>query len=128
MLRSLFWGALGALASMSPGFTDTSGKTSHPYVLAAIAESHGYGLWLTAPDGGCRSVRYVVTDGGARLGFSRSLRPGEGAVVRIGHGFAQGDHILDIIGVGCDDPPAEARRVRLGKPSPDHGGRVRQGD
>jgi hypothetical protein len=124
MLRSLFWGVLGACASMSPGYSDTSIKVSYPYILAATTEVHSYGLWLRAPAKGCRSVRYVVTADGARLGFSGPLTPGEGAVVRIGYGFAQGDHTLSITGFGCGDPPGEARRVLLGKPSPDHGWRA----
>jgi hypothetical protein len=124
MVRSLVWGALGAFASLSPVFSDTFINASHPYVLAATDDAHSYGLWLAAPQHGCRSVRYVVTAHGARLGFTGPLGPGEGAVVRIGRGFVQGEHALAITGVGCGAPPAEARRVRLGKSSPDHAWRA----
>ena len=125
MLRALFWGGLGALASLAPVLADTSVKSSFRYVLAATTEAHTYGLWLAAPAKGCRSVRYVVTAGGARLGFSGPLAPGEGVVVRIGRGFAEVPHNLAITGVGCDQPPAQAWRIRLGKPSPDHSWRAR---
>jgi hypothetical protein len=120
MLRSLFWGGLGAFASLAPVFADTSVKVSFPYLLAATTEAHSYGLWLTAPAEGCRTVRYVVTADGARLGFSGPLAPGEGVVVHIGRGFAEGVHHLAITGIGCDRAPAETRRIRLGRPSPDH--------
>ncbi|MES2146102.1 MAG: hypothetical protein V4516_17535 [Pseudomonadota bacterium] len=120
MLRPLFWGVLGALASMSPVSADTSVKVSFPYILAATTEAHSYGLWLAAPKAGCRTVRYVVTAEGTRLGFSGPLAPGEGAVVRIGQGFAAGRHALAITAYGCTRPPAATRRVRLAKPSPDH--------
>jgi hypothetical protein len=120
MVRFLFWGGLGALASLAPACAETSARFSHPYVLAATAEAHDYGLWLAAPAAGCRVVRYVVMADGARLGFSGPLAPGEGVIIRIGDGFTEGDHHLAITAVGCAFPPSSARRVLLGKPSPDH--------
>ena len=124
MFRFLSGAGLGALASLAPAFADPSKAISHPYVLVATAEAHSYGLWIAAPAAGCRSVRYVVTSLGARLGFTGPLGPGDGAVVRIGRGFAQGDHRLVITAIGCNHPPAEARRVLLAKPSPDHAWRA----
>lgn len=120
MLHSLVLGGLGALAFMAPAFAEDVLQGSHAFVLAATADTHSYGLWLAAPQSDCRVARYMVTADGARLGFSAPLGPGEGAVIRIGRGFAIGAHDLTITSLGCISPPAEARRVLLGKSSPDH--------
>jgi hypothetical protein len=123
MFRSLLLGALCAFSPFLPhtaGASDERVQTSHPYILTATAAIHRYGIWLVAPDHGCRPVRYVVSLHGRRLGFSAPLHAGQGEVVRIGKGFSAGLHALDITGLGCDRPPALARRVLLAKTSPDH--------
>jgi hypothetical protein len=45
-------------------------------------------------------------------------------VVRIGGGYPMGEHALQIRSAGCPVRPVTVRRVRLGKPSPDHGWRA----
>ncbi len=120
MLRSLFLGGLGAFALVGSSFADDFARPSYPYRLSASAESQRYGIWLVAPVEGCRKVRYVVASGRGRLGLSPTLQSGQGVVIHIGKGFAFGEHALAITGFGCDGPPAEVRRVLLGKASPDH--------
>jgi hypothetical protein len=124
MFRSLFVGTLGVAALGVSAFADTVSvsRPSYPYVLSATADTHSYGLWLTAPASGARAVRYIVVLDQARLGASPPLRPGEGAVIRIGRGFAEGDHALAITCIGCEVAPPKARRVILGRSSPDHSG------
>jgi hypothetical protein len=93
--------------------------------LHSVSETKAYGLLLAAPAEGCRRVRYRVEGADAQpLGQTPPLSPGEIAVVRIGKGFAEGEHTLTIAVDGCRVLPAKARRVTLAKTSPDHGWRA----
>ncbi|MFN6952349.1 MAG: hypothetical protein ACK4NE_07125, partial [Albidovulum sp.] len=51
---------------------------------------------------------------------SPPLAPGELAVIRLGRGFPQGENQVTIASIGCDVPPAEARRVILANTGHDH--------
>jgi hypothetical protein len=96
------------------------------YLLISVSETRSYGLLITAPEVGCRRVRYRIEDQTAAfLGHTPPLAPGELAVVRMGRGFAEGDHKLTIASEGCTVRPAATRRVTLAKLSPDHGWRDR---
>jgi hypothetical protein len=92
--------------------------------LQSLSETKSYGLLLEAPEGDCRHVRYRVTSASAEfLGHTPPLGPGEVAVVRMGRGFSEGDHVLTIGAEGCAARPVLTRRVTLSKASPDHGWR-----
>lgn len=120
-MKALFCaGVCVAIALSGPVSAETQKRSETDFVLTASSDLRSYGVWISAPAEGCRIVRYVVASAGRTLGHSPPLRPGDGALIRIGRGFAMGDHVLDVTGIGCDDPPAEARRVLLGKSSPDH--------
>ncbi|MFN5998052.1 MAG: hypothetical protein ACK47C_05390 [Paracoccaceae bacterium] len=94
------------------------------YLLTSASETRSYGILIAAPDAGCRHVRFRVEDATATyLGRTPTMEPGELAVVRMGKGFAKGDHFLMIGAEGCDVRPAATRRVTLAKQSPDHGWR-----
>lgn len=117
-------GVLAAFFGATPVFCQTLADPGSTYVLRATSDTRSYGLWVSAPEDNCRMVRYAVRSGATLLGHSPPLRPGDGAVIRIGRGFSVGEHVLDVTGIGagigCDAPPAETRRVLLGKTSPDH--------
>jgi hypothetical protein len=118
-----------ALCAASPVFTDTPpcGGAQCPQVfkLISVSEAKSYGLLLEAPAGDCRRVRYSIRTASARfLGHTPPLGPGEVAVVRMGRGFAEGDHDLTIAADGCAAQPMTTRRVTLAKTSPDHGWRA----
>jgi hypothetical protein len=93
------------------------------YLLSSSSETAAYGLLVVAPATGCAATR-VLVQGPAGAWRSRSLRPGEVAVVRMGRGFRPGDHRLVLSGTGCGDSPWPVRRVVLGKAGPDHGWRA----
>lgn len=120
MKALLFAGVCAAFAMSAPVCSEPQQRSVTDFVLTASSDLRSYGVWVAAPAKGCRVVRYVVASAGRTLGHSPPLRPGDGALIRIGRGFAMGDHVLDVTGIGCDDPPAEARRVLLGKSAPDH--------
>ena len=94
--------------------------------LTSVSDDARYGLLVTSPaDIACGSVQFIVSDmRRGVVGRTRALRPGEMQVVRIGQGYAPGDHDLQITASGCPVQPAQVRRVRLGKASPDHGWRA----
>jgi hypothetical protein len=95
------------------------------YRMTSLSATRAYGLLIAAPDTGCRHVRFRVQDLAAGfLGQTPPLAPGELAVVRMGRGFATGDHVLTIASEGCVARPAATRRVTLTKHSPDHGWRA----
>ena len=95
------------------------------FSLASVSASRSYGVLLAAPENGCARVRYLVESAtGARLGQSGPVGPGEVAVVRVGAGFAEGRHVLQIATVGCVAPPDQTRQVSFRKVSPDHGWRA----
>ncbi len=95
------------------------------FELQSVSDAKSYGLLIEAPEAGCRKVRYVVRDAAAGfLGHTPALEPGDIAVVRMGRGFAAGDHDLTVKAKGCGLRPAVTRRVTLGKPSPDRGWRA----
>lgn len=95
------------------------------FSLQSVSEAKSYGLLLEAPAGKCRRVRYSVKSASAEfLGQTPPLGPGDIAVVRVGRGFSQGDHVLTIAAEGCADRPVGTRRVTLAKASPDHGWRA----
>ncbi len=93
-----------------------------PLVLTSASPATSYGVLVMAPDSGCPASRVVVRANGHSW-KSATLAPGQLAVVRMGHGFAAGDHALAIETLGCDQPALAARRVVLAKLSPDHGWR-----
>ena len=94
------------------------------FPLASVSEVKSYGILLAAPDQGCVRVRFrVETAARGFLGHTPPLAPGEMSVVRIGHGFAEGQTLLRIVAEGCATAPALVRRVTLAKGSPDHGAR-----
>ncbi len=91
------------------------------YRLTSASVARSYGILLVAPEEGCRWVRFRVADARAvHLGQTPPLAPGELAVVRLGKGFTEGDHLLSIDAIGCDARPSATRRVLLAKRSPDH--------
>jgi hypothetical protein len=95
------------------------------YRLTSTSELRSYGVLITAPDTGCRHVRFRVDrDGAAFLGHTPPLGPGELAVVRMGRGFVEGTHDLTISSEGCAARPAATRRVTLAKAAPDHSWRT----
>jgi hypothetical protein len=126
MTKALLLAGLG-LALASPVAADTAFCRSGcgtSYRLTSASETRSYGILIAAPDIGCRHVRFRVEDATATtLGQTPPLAPGELAVVRMGRGFAAGDHVLTIASVGCTTSPAATRRVTLAKGSPDHGWR-----
>ena len=77
-------------------------------------------------DGSTVNVRPVRVEDAAAvfLGHTQPLAPGELGVVRMGEGFAAGEHELTIAAEGCYTRPAATRRVTLAKLSPDHGWRA----
>ncbi len=93
--------------------------------LVSVAESKSYGLLIGAPRQGCKRVRFrVETLAHVLLGKTPVLRSGEVAVLRLGHGFAEGTNILLVTAEGCNALPSQARRVTLHKTAPDHGWRA----
>ena len=99
-------------------------QADETYILTSISEGRSYGLLVVAPIEGCRAVRYLIREKGRLLGRSPPLAPGELAVVRLGRGFAEGEHRLEIVAAGCSVGNAAVRRVVLAKTSPDHGWRA----
>jgi hypothetical protein len=92
--------------------------------FASVSDSRSYGLLIAAPETGCRHIRFRVEGAGNLLGQTPPLGPGELAVVRIGHGFPEGENLVTVASVGCNAEPAAWRRVVLAKLSPDHGWRA----
>jgi hypothetical protein len=118
---ALIW-ATAALADQIPCTDQTCRQVFH---LTSVSETKSYGLLLAAPAQGCARVRFrVETLARVFLGHTPALAPGELAIVRIGHGFAEGGTELLIAAEGCPSPPALMRRVTLAKRSPDHGARA----
>jgi hypothetical protein len=120
-----FWAGLRAafctfFVFARPGFCDVLPPQPVAYVLSVYSETRSYGLWVTAPAKGCRTVRYTVASQQTFLGRSPPLRAGDSAMIHLGQGFALGDHVLAVTAIGCDEPPAVARRVLLGKAGHDH--------
>jgi hypothetical protein len=118
-----------ALFATSPVFADTlpcrGERCPQVFTLISVSEAKSYALLLEAPAGDCRRVRYSIRTASARfLGHTPPLGPGEVAVVRMGRGFAEGDHDLTIAADGCSAQPLTTRRVTLAKTSPDHGWRA----
>jgi hypothetical protein len=92
------------------------------YSLTSTSETRRHDLLIAAPETGCHRVRFRVEGVVAGfLGHTPPLAPGELALVRVGRGYAAGDHQLTIAAEGCSVPPAATRRVTLAKLSPDHG-------
>jgi hypothetical protein len=120
MLTRFRAGLLATVLSAYPALSETPAVPSPVYILSVHSESRSYGLWVTAPETGCHTVRYVVASQSTFLGHSPPLQAGDSAMIRLGRGFSLGDHVLDVTGIGCDLPPASARRVVLGKESHDY--------
>jgi hypothetical protein len=114
-MKSLF--AWLSLWLASPALSDTAG-----FVLTSTSDTASYAVLVMAPETHCAASRVVLSSGGASW-KSPTLAPGELAVVRIGSGFAPGDHAVRMQVLGCDQPAFAARRVILSKHSPDHGWR-----
>ncbi|MES2915332.1 MAG: hypothetical protein V4753_09465 [Pseudomonadota bacterium] len=115
---------LALAASAAAETTDCRSDCGTSWRLNSTSETRSYGILIAAPDSGCRHVRFRVEDAAATiLGQTPPLEPGELAVVRMGNGFAKGDHLLTIAALGCKTGPAATRRVTLAKRSPDHGWR-----
>ncbi|NJM82775.1 MAG: hypothetical protein HC844_09965 [Tabrizicola sp.] len=127
MQRLLLAGLFSLAAHMSlaeePAWRGESGPTL--YRLTSVSDQKAYGLLLAAPAESCKRVSYRVADAsGGHLGHTPPLLPGELAVVRMGRGFSEGEHLLRIEARGCAAGPAASRRVVLAKTSPDHGWRA----
>ena len=113
------------------GFALCSPLSSDParaetlFRLTSVSDSTSYGLLVVAPEQGCAAARVVIetTRGKWR---SPSLVAGQVAVVRMGRGFAAGEHELRVQTAGCLAEAHAARRVVLGKISPDHGWRAKR--
>jgi hypothetical protein len=126
LFRLLLSGVVLALAQgvQAQATCDAKGCPT-PFDLTSTSESRSYGVLIAAPDVGCRRVRFrVETKDAGFLGHTPPLAPGELGVVRVGRGFAAGEHPLTIASEGCETPPAATRRVTLAKLSPDHGWRA----
>ncbi|MFN3575990.1 MAG: hypothetical protein ACK4TJ_03215 [Tabrizicola sp.] len=90
-------------------------------LFASTSDNRSYGLLVAAPETGCDRVRFRIEhDRAGVLGQSPPLAPGELAVIRLGRGFPQGANRVTIASIGCDAPPAEARRVILANAGHDH--------
>jgi hypothetical protein len=99
-------------------------RADQTVVVASHSDRAVLGLLVTAPEAGCATTRILVEAGGRTLA-SRPLRPGQIAIIRLGPGFAVGDHALTLRGVGCAGSAVfAARRVVLAKASPDHAWRA----
>jgi hypothetical protein len=112
----------GPVLARDVGCGRTACETSVSF--QSISALRSYGLLIAAPDSGCRHVRFRVKTGETLLGNTPPLAPGELAVVRLGHGFPEGENRVTVASVGCDAPPAATRRVVLAKIAPDHGWRA----
>jgi hypothetical protein len=93
------------------------------FTLTSFSESTRYGVLVVAPEQGCVASR-VVIETARGTWRSSTLASGQVAVVRLGHGFATGEHELRVQTAGCRTEAHAARRVVLGKTSPDHGWRA----
>ncbi len=115
----------GLLALLVLPSVTTASETDPGWTFHSVSDQRSYAIYMVAGgDAGCNLVRYRVTDGRRMLAETHLVAPGEAVVVRIGSGFAQGAHNLKIRAIGCPQPPALARRIALGKRSPDHGWRA----
>lgn len=127
-MKAIVLAGLGVCVACPAIATEPECKTvhcEHHFHLQSVSETKRYGLLLEAPASDCLKVRYrVLTDAAVFLGHTPPLSPGEIAVVRMGRGFVEGDHLLTIAAEGCAVRPGTARRVTLAKPSPDHGWRA----
>ena len=96
------------------------------YTLQSLSLAKSYGVLVVVPkEAKCDVVRFRVHGTGRRnLGTTPPLLPGQVAVLRMGRGFAPGEHDLLIESSGCALHPSEARRVILGRASHDHSWRV----
>ncbi|MGL4236987.1 MAG: hypothetical protein ACRCSW_13020 [Tabrizicola sp.] len=93
--------------------------------FTSISDTRSYGLLIAAPDAGCHHVRFRIEGPGAVfLGHTPPLAPGELAVVRMGRGFPEGEHVVTIASIGCATHPSATRRVTFAKAAPDHGWRA----
>jgi hypothetical protein len=116
---------ISAQADHSTGQDCRSNGCATSVRFTSISDTRSYGLLVAAPDTGCGRVRFRIEgEGAAFLGHTPPLAPGELAVVRMGRGFAAGEHRLTIASVGCAAHPSATRRVTLAKVAPDHGWRV----
>ncbi|MFN3993420.1 MAG: hypothetical protein ACK4IU_11000 [Tabrizicola flagellatus] len=119
------------LALANPAHADTDPRSCTPpgcrttVLFASTSDSRSYGLLVAAPEAGCDRVRFRIEhDRAGVLGQSPPLAPGELAVIRLGQGFPQGENLVTIASIGCDMPPAEARRVILANSGHDHSWRA----
>ncbi|MGL5009141.1 MAG: hypothetical protein ACRC6I_04620 [Paracoccaceae bacterium] len=96
------------------------------FTLSSVSSTARYGVLVqTAATPDCTTVQFVIADGAAGVvGQTMALQPGAVQVVRIGAGYAEGEHALRVTASGCQAQPAVLRRVTLGKRSPDHGWRA----
>jgi hypothetical protein len=96
------------------------------FVLHSASDARTYGVLMTLPvDAPCAVARVVVLDIDNRtLGQSDLLMPGEQGRVRLGRGFAEGEHRLRLHVSGCAAQAVMVRRITLNKASPDHGWRT----
>ena len=92
--------------------------------FAVPTETRRYGVLVRAPKTlSCPQVRYRIETVG-RATVSAALGPGELQLVRLRQGLARGQAVLRVTAIGCPDLPAVARRVLLGRVSPDHSWRA----
>ena len=125
MFRALFL-ALGLGFGLPQGsgadpVRQTLGVTLHFFVSDGQMRQ---GVLVQAPRSlGCQMVRYRVEGAGAAL-VSAALGPGEVQILRLRGPAVPGQAVLRVSPVGCAAPPVLARRVILGRASPDHGWRA----
>lgn len=94
------------------------------FSLTSTSEAASYAVLVMAPEAGCLASRVVLRGNGGSW-RSKTLAAGEIGIVRVGRGFAVGNHRFVATTAGCAENATMGRRVVLGKRSPDHGWRGR---
>lgn len=87
--------------------------------FTSTSDSRDYGLFVVAGEGDCPATRYMILGEGVEA-ISQTLTPGESAILRLGSGYAPGEHSLTLSAVGCALPLAATRMVLLDQISPGH--------
>lgn len=119
------WGLLAFGLAVLPQTASAEPMMPRDFPLTSVSDRARYGLLIASPDAvPCSAVQFIIRDGAGVIGRTQALQAGEVQVVRIGQGFAAGEHALQIAASGCPVQSVAVRMVRLGKPSPDHGWRA----
>lgn len=128
MMRALILAfALGLGAGsvmMAEPAPDPGGITLHFFVPDTPRR---YAVLVQAPKGlSCPMVRYRIEGANetpVAAHVSAALGPGQLQVLRLKTRLPAGDAAVRVTAVGCQGAPVQARRVVLGRLSPDHGWR-----